>query len=100
MDKKRPPGLYTWIDQDLCTGDGLCQEICPEIYFGYDDGLYYVKETDDPTGLDENGNPKLKMGNGLAFVPERLVDACVEAAEECPGECIFFTVIEEDSDES
>ena len=22
--------MKVWIDQDLCTGDGLCEEICPE----------------------------------------------------------------------
>ena len=33
-----------WIDQDLCTGDGLCEEICPSIFHGHDDGLFYVKE--------------------------------------------------------
>ena len=21
--------MKVWIDQDLCTGDGLCEEICP-----------------------------------------------------------------------
>ncbi len=22
--------MKVWIDQDLCTGDGLCEEIAPE----------------------------------------------------------------------
>ena len=38
--------MKTWIDQDLCTGDGLCEEICPSIFYGHDDGLFYVKEED------------------------------------------------------
>lgn len=88
--------LYVWIDQDLCTGDGLCEEVCPSLFFGHDDGLFYVKDVDDRTGLLADGNPRLRMGNGLAFVPESLVDSAVEAAEECPGECIFFTVLNED----
>lgn len=79
-----------WIDQNICTGDGLCQEIAPEVFFGHDDGLYYVKQVSDRTGLDENGEPKLKMGRGLADVPDHLIDAVIEAAEECPGECIFI----------
>lgn len=78
-----------WIDQDLCTGDGLCAEICPQIFFMHDDGLAYVKEVDDPTGV-ENGEPKNKMAAGLANIPEKLMDAVVEAADECPGECIFI----------
>jgi len=37
--------MRVWIDQDLCTGDGLCEEIAPDVFFGKDDGLFYVKET-------------------------------------------------------
>ncbi|GIU89229.1 MAG: hypothetical protein KatS3mg010_0328 [Acidimicrobiia bacterium] len=29
---------------------------------------------------------------GLANIPEGQLDAVVEAAEECPGECIFIEV--------
>jgi len=36
--------LMVWIDQDLCTGDGICQEICPDVFVGRDDGLWVVKE--------------------------------------------------------
>lgn len=36
------------------------------------------------------------MATGLAFVPNGLINAAVEAAEECPGECIFFTEVEEE----
>ena len=38
--------MKVWIDQDLCTGDGLCEEICPDVFVGKDDGLFYVKEGD------------------------------------------------------
>lgn len=85
--------LYTWIDQDLCTGDGLCEEICPSLYYAGDDGLFYVKDVDEK---GNPANPRLRMGNGLALVPDNLINDAVEAAEECPGECIFFTEIEED----
>lgn len=30
-------------------------------------------------------NPRLRMGTGLADVPDNLLDAVIEAAEECPG---------------
>lgn len=79
-----------WIDQDLCTGDGLCAEICPQIFFMHDDGLAYVKEVDDSTGLDNDKQPKLKMSKGLANVPPELLESVIESAEECPGECIFL----------
>lgn len=87
--------VYTWIDQEICTGDGICQEICPALYVSHDDGLYYVKEEKDKTGKDENGQPKLKGASGLALVPDHLLDDAVEAAEECPGTCIFFEVVDE-----
>lgn len=77
-----------WIDQDLCTGDGLCAEICPEIFFMHDDGLAYVKDVG--TSGYEDGEPKHKMKAGLADVPDRLLEAVIESADECPGECIFI----------
>ena len=36
--------MKVWIDQDLCTGDGICAEICPPIFDMGADGLAYVKE--------------------------------------------------------
>jgi ferredoxin len=32
------------------------------------------------------------MGEGMALVTDELVEATIEAAEECPGECIFIEV--------
>jgi len=34
----------------------------------------------------------LKMAEGTASVSEELLEAVVESAEECPGECIFIEV--------
>ena len=36
--------MKVWIDQDLCTGDGLCEEIAPDVFVLLDDGLAYVRE--------------------------------------------------------
>jgi ferredoxin len=74
--------MKVWIDQDLCTGDGLCEEIAPAVFTLLDDGLAYVKEGDRV--LNDPGGAK-----GQAPVPSDLEDAVVEASEECPGECIF-----------
>ena len=38
--------MKVWIDQDLCTGDGLCEEIAPDVFTLLDDGLAYVKDGD------------------------------------------------------
>lgn len=84
--------VKVWIDQDLCTGDGICSEICPDIFEMHSDGLAYVKEvpwTDIYNGLGTN-DPVYKMAHGMADVPEALLEATIESAEECPGECIFI----------
>ena len=47
--------MKVWIDQDLCTGDGLCEEIAPDVFIGLDDGLFYVKEG-DKIFSEEHGN--------------------------------------------
>ena len=36
--------LKVWIDQDLCTGDGISEEISPHVFHARDDGLLVVKE--------------------------------------------------------
>ena len=73
--------MKVWIDQDLCTGDGLCEEIAPAVFVLHDDGLSYVR----------CGGRMLSPGGStaVATVPTELEDAVVEAAKECPGECIF-----------
>lgn len=70
------------------TGDGLCVEITPDLFFMHDDGLAYVKDvgTDGYTGKE----PTFKMATGLANIPDNLLESTIESAEECPGECIFI----------
>ena len=75
--------MKVWIDQDLCTGDGLCEEICPSVFTLLDDGLAYVKQ--DAAVMSSPGGAE-----GLAAVPAEFEDAVTEASEECPGECIFI----------
>ena len=75
--------MKVWIDQDLCTGDGLCEEIAPAVFTLLDDGLAYVKEYDSVK--NEPGGSA-----GMANVPSDLEEAVVEASEECPGKSIFI----------
>ena len=79
--------MKVWIDQDLCTGDGLCEEIAPDVFVLLDDGLAYVREGDKIYSA-EKGNPQ--GAQGIAVVPVGQEDLAIEAAEECPGECIFL----------
>ena len=97
--------LKVWIDQDLCTGDGICSEITPDLFGGHSDGLWYVKDASWPSiyGPDvatQDGEPMVRHGNNrtterdyVTFTPA-LMEAALESAEECPGECIFIEVIE------
>ncbi len=79
--------MKVWIDQDLCTGDGLCEEIAPDVFVLLDDGLAYVRDG-DTIYAESEGNPQ--GAQGLAPVPAGQEDIVIEAAEECPGECIFI----------
>ena len=97
MKPDKVTNLKVWIDQDLCTGDGLCAEIAPDIFEMADDGLAYVKEVHwkSIAGPDGGkGDPVYKMATGMADVPGEQVEATIESAEECPGECIFIELVE------
>ena len=90
-------GVKVWIDQDLCTGDRLCVEICNPLFEMHDDGLAYVKEAEWPTlyskdGVTASEEPLLQMAEGTANVPDPLLESAIDAAEECPGECIYLDV--------
>ncbi len=88
--------LMVWIDQDLCTGDGICEEIAPEVFEGRDDGLWVVKEEakhfESAIVFDaESGDGHGPDGSrGVARVPDSLIEDVIESAEECPGECIMI----------
>ena len=75
--------LGVWIDQDLCTGDGLCTDHAPKVFTILEDGIAYCLEGDkvfnDPGGSAE-----------LARVPISMEGDVIAAAAECPGECIFI----------
>jgi ferredoxin len=63
---KGVPIMRVTIDKDLCTGDQICVDLCPEVF-----------EMDGDTAkviVDE--------------VPAEFEDVCKEATESCPAECI------------
>jgi ferredoxin len=71
--------LKVWIDQDLCTGDGLCVQYAPEVFEFDVDGLAYVKGAD--------GGLRTATGSRVD-VPDSLRLDVIDSAKECPGECI------------
>jgi ferredoxin len=74
-----PETLEVWIDQQLCTGDGLCVQYAPEVFEFDVDGLAYVK--------DAEGD--LKQSDGARVeVPANLRLDVLDSAKECPGNCI------------
>lgn len=71
--------LTVHIDQDLCTGDGLCVQYAPEVFEFDIDGLAYVKGDD--------GELRTDTGERVE-VPAKLRLDIIDAAKDCPGECI------------
>jgi ferredoxin len=78
--------MKVWIDQDLCTGDGLCTDHAPAVFTLLEDGIAYVKERGRV--LNDPGS-----SGSLAAVPHALEHEVVAAADDCPGECIFIEVL-------
>lgn len=71
--------LRVWIEQDLCTGDGLCVQYAPEVFEFDVDGLAYVKD----------GSGELLVTPGARVdVPAGLRLDVINSAHECPGDCI------------
>ncbi len=77
--------MRVWIDQDLCTGDGLCVDHCPDVFVQLEDGIAYVAEMGNP--LNDPGG-----SYSLAEIPENDLQSVIQAADVCPGECIFIEV--------
>jgi ferredoxin len=65
------------IEQEFCTGDGLCEDLCPDVFEMRDDGLAHVKGEDGTNG----GKPGIT-------VPDAFEDAVLDAQAQCAGECI------------
>jgi ferredoxin len=80
------PGVrhLVWIDQDLCTGDGLCVQEARDVFEFDIDGLAYVKNADGDLLTDAGAR---------VDVPEDTFDEVIESARKCPGACIHVVRI-------
>jgi ferredoxin len=56
------------VDPDLCTGDEICIQVCPEV-FEMEGDIAVVK---------------------MKEIPENLQDSVKEAADSCPSEAIII----------
>jgi ferredoxin len=71
--------LEVWIDQGLCTGDGICAQYAPDVFELDVDGLAYVK----------GGDGELRYGEKVAVpIPLTTLSDVILSAKECPGDCI------------
>jgi ferredoxin len=80
--------LRVWIDQELCTGDGLCVQYAPEVFEFDVDGLAYVK--------DGAGDLHAAPGSRVD-VPSGLRLDVINSAKECPGDCIHVVQVGDDA---
>ena len=74
--------MLVWIDQDCCTGAGLCVDRCPDLFVVLEDGIGYVHD----------GGSVLTDPIARGVVPGRLERDAIDAAEHCPGECIYLEI--------
>ncbi len=79
-DRTLSAPLRVHVDQDLCTGDGLCVQLAPDVFEFDVDGLAYVKDADGRL---------LTTPGERVDVPSHCVREVLESATDCPGECIF-----------
>jgi ferredoxin len=75
-----------WIDQDLCTGDGICVQEARNVFEFDIDGLAYVKNADG----DLLTEPAAETD-----VPADTFREVIEAARKCPGACIHVVRAED-----
>ena len=73
--------MRVWIDQDCCTGAGLCVDHCPELFIVLEDGIGYVHDGGSVITGDDCRS---------IVIPRRHERDALDAVERCPGECIYL----------
>lgn len=58
--------MHVGVNEELCTGCGLCEDICPEVF-----------------NIDNNISRVL-----VETVPAEVEDSCKDAMEQCPTDAI------------
>lgn len=70
------------IDMEQCTSSGICEVIAPDVFVIRPDGLAHL--------VDEADSVVTKGMFVTCMVKDGREDVVREAAEQCPGECIFI----------
>jgi ferredoxin len=70
--------MRVWIDHDECSGVGVCVQACPQVFAMGSDGLAYV-----------TFGGVTYASNDPAFVDDGLIEPVLDAAEDCPQDCIY-----------
>jgi len=83
------PNLEVSIIQDDCTSCGLCPEIAKRHFFMGPDGMAHVKDDSE----DDPEQPKYFGFTGKVAITPELEAVVIDAAEECPAECIYVEPI-------
>jgi ferredoxin len=73
--------MRVWIDQDLCVGNGICEELSPDVFELDGNSIAYLR---DERGLLPRGQA------GILTVAGGLEQSVIDAAEECPAACIYL----------
>ena len=87
--------MKVWIDPAECMGAGTCERIEPLVFRSRGDGLWAVAEPAEHFGVERvfDGGTTPTSGPegaaGVARVASGMEDLVLEAAEACPGECIY-----------
>jgi len=76
------------IEQSDCTSCGQCPDISPAHFFMGHDGYAYVKGAKES---DRSAISVVGFSGRVSVTAESEADV-IEAAEYCPGECIYVTV--------
>ena len=70
--------MRVWIDQDECSGVGVCVQESPQVFVLGSDGLAYVQVAG-----------RLYSSNEPAIVDDAFLEPVLDAAEDCPQSCIY-----------
>ena len=70
--------MRVWIDQDECSGVGVCVDDCPQVFALGSDGVAFVTVAGRIYGSNE-----------VAIIDDSLIDGVLDAVEGCPEQCIY-----------